>query len=505
MNTRMLNATLFSLHLLALPFAVGQEQGRTDEKQPEMLTMQVLVVDPDGHPVENAIVSLFALRAKGDGQHLTWDEEKLGRKPERRTNAAGLVDLPYPKVMEEEFEVGQLRLSVKHLDFVTFLEDRHVDEQPAKAELKRGFRIAAAVVDAETAQPITQDLYGLISSESILSDWKLADNGMLVSPVFESKKAWLRLIKLSPGQPNLYSELIPIDPTDRSRILLRDVKLSKGTRVEGRLEESIPRPIGNGYVAAMIVRNGPDNRFRWNSQWVWHDRADIADDGTFVFESLPTDEVLQLIPICDDWVPKNPRNEEVLPFYPEAAEKITSSFTFPQLFLLSAPQIAPTLKMVPATSVQVTVVDQDGKPMLGVEVASWPNQAWFDGGGQILGLARATSDWLKRARHGGPNQPYPSRYSAMTDANGVAVIRSMPADRTEGLVALLDGFEMPLNGTEREIRIDLKPGVVNEVTIKMQPAGTQVLKDKTFDLEDKDDDAAINKEVDADDDCQASN
>jgi len=44
----------------------------------------------------------------------------------------------------------------------------------------------------------------------------------------------------------------------------------------------------------------------------------------------------------------------------------------------------------------------------------------------------------------------------------------------------LEGYEMPLNGTDREIRIDLKPDVVTEVTIKLQRAGTEVLKDETF-------------------------
>jgi hypothetical protein len=91
------------------------------------------------------------------------------------------------------------------------------------------------------------------------------------------------------------------------------------------------------------------------------------------------------------------------------------------------------------------------------------------------------SDGLLQSRKPGERQfMRENRYSAKTDELGIAVMRSMPTDRPEGLVAMLKGYEMPLNGTEREIRIDLKPGVVTEVTIKMQPEGTDVLKDEAF-------------------------
>ena len=467
--------------VVAGSFASGQDQ--TEAPKPEFLMMQVLVLDPDGHPIENATVFPSGLRTKVEsGSHWGWSEPLHGPIPKLQSNAEGMVDLPYPKYVMEEIEVGTVTISVEHPDFVSFREDRSVDDKPAKIELKIGFRIAATAVDAETGDPIKQDLYGLVSGDSRLSDWKLSENGNLVSPVFEPNKTWFRLIKATPGEPNLYSELIEIDPTDRSRVLLRDLKLSKGTRVAGRLDDSVTRPISNGLVAATIVRRGSDGQeFNWNSKWMWYDKAPIAEDGTFVFESLPSGEVLQLIPICDDWVPANPTKEEVLPLFPDAAERLGSSFSQPQLILLNGPLVEPVLKMTPATSARVTVVDQAGKPLAGVEVGSWPNQMWFDGGSQILGSAYSMSDGLLQSRKSGERQfMRENRYSAKTDELGIAVIRSMPTDRTEGLFAYLKGYEMPLNGTDREIRINLKPGVVKEVTIKMQPEGTDVLKDETF-------------------------
>jgi len=483
MRFQILIATFLSLQLIAVSYAVGQEQEKADDKQPEMLTLQVLVVDPDGYPVENATVFPSGLRTKIEpGSHWRWRGDIFGPPPKLQTNAEGLVDLPFPKYVTEKLEVGTVTVSVQHPDFVTFWEDRSIDDEPAKIELKMGFRIAATAVDAETGQTITQDLYGLVSGDSRLSEWKLAENGTLISPVFEPNKTWLRLIRIVPGETHLFSEAIEIDPADRSRVFLRDVKLSKGTRVQGRLDDTIPRPIINGHVSAMIVRSSTDeNRFNWDSRWYWYDRASIAEDGSFVFESLPTGEVLQMIPVCDDWVPLNPTKEDVLPFFPEEAEWVGRSMSQPQLIRLDESLVEATLKMIEATSVKVTVVDSDGKPLAGVEVASWPNQYFFEGGSNILGTGFSVSDWLIQSRLQGERTiNRENRFSAKTDEDGVAIIRSMPPDRTEGLVAFLEGYEMPINGRDRKIRIDLKPGEVTEVTIKMQPAGTDVLKDELF-------------------------
>ncbi|XZE20370.1 hypothetical protein SH449x_000238 [Pirellulaceae bacterium SH449] len=449
----------------------------------EMLTLQVLVKDPDGHPIENATVFPSGLRTKAEpSSHWGWREELFGLLPKMQTSAEGLVDLPYPKYMTEKLEVGTVTISVEHPDFVTFREDRSVDDAPAEVPLKIGFRIAATAVDANSGEPIKTDLYGLVSGDTRMSDWKLAENGMLVSPVYESNKTWFRMMKIVPGEPTLFSELIEIDPADRSRVLLRNIKLAVGTRVEGKLDDSVTRPVKNGIVSAAINRRGSDGRrFNWFSTWRWLDKTIIAEDGTFVFESMPTDEVLQLIPICDGWVPKPPTKEDVLPFFPDMAERLGVFVAYPQLFRSRGPQIEPTLKMIPATSVKVTVVDRNNKPLPGVEVASRPYQYWFDGGSQILGTAFAMTNLLIGSRQGKEIVfEAGNRYTAKTDENGIAILHTMPPNRNQQLIALLKGFEMPLNGTDRYVRIQLKPDVVTEVTIKMQPEGTQVLSDKVY-------------------------
>lgn len=483
MSIRYAILILLVFQYLLSPLLVGQDPDNAIEKKAELLTMQVLIVDPDGHPIENATVYPSGLRTKVEpGSHWVWSEPLHGPIPKLQSNAEGLVALPYPKFVTEEIEVGTVTISVEHPDFVSFREDRSVDDTPAEVQLKLGFRIAATAVDAVTVQPIKQDLYGLVSGDSRLREWKLADNGMLVSPVFQPSKIWFCLIRSVPGEPNLYSELLEIDPSDRSRVLLRDIKLAPGTRVQGRLDDAIPRPIRNGLVSAYISKPGSgENQFRWDAEWNWAEKTPIAADGTFVFESLPTGEILQMIPICDDWVPAPPSKEEVLPFFPQEADQLVISMSRPQLIRLEGPQVEPVLKMLPATSVKVTVLDPNDRPLAGAQVVSWPNQLWFGSGSQILGTAYSWSEMLHRSRQSDEWSFHREhRYMAKTDEHGIAIIHTLPPNQTEGLVASLEGYEMPLNGTDREIRINLKPGVVTEVTIKMQPEGTDVLKDEAF-------------------------
>ncbi len=469
---------------LAFPLSTEAQETESKAKKPpaELLIARVLIQDADGQPLEDATVFPSGLRTKAEpGSHWGWSPERHGPLPKLRTNAEGIVEVPYPKYVQEKLETGQITWSVEHPDFVNFREDRNVDDNPAVIQLKRGFRIAASAIDAETGKSIQADLYGILAGDSRASDWKIKDNGMLVSPVFDPQQTTLRIVKCSLGQPLLFSDMIDVDPKDRSRVLLRDVKLSVGTRVEGRLDDSVVRPIKNGYVSIWIVRksNSPDGG-SWNNRWTWMDKTPIAEDGTFVFESLPKDEVLQMIPICDDWVPKKPTVESILPFFPDAANQLGGGMTVPQLVKLEGALVKTTVLMEPATSVRVAVVDENGDPLPRAEVVMWPNQLWFDGGSQILGDAYPMPEVLRASRDGEYKWSRELRFSAKTDAAGIAVINNLPINSTESIAVSLNGFEMLIKGTDRNVSVDLKPDKTAEITIRMQPKGTQVLDQNAF-------------------------
>ena len=460
-------------------FAQDVDADKEDPIKPKspMLTQQVLVVDPDGKPVEDATVTPRGMRTKIErGSWWGWNKDYHGPQPEIKTGADGIAEVPYPQYVHEKLECGTLNYNVTHDDFVPFDSDRGVADDPAKIKLERGYRIAATAVHAETGEKIKTDLYAVASGYTP-RQWKLHANGMLVSPVFAKKQSTLRILQVVDGVPKLYSESIEVEPDDKSRVLLKDVKLSSGVRVEGKLDDSVERPIKNGIVAATIKRKSKKSD-DWASTWGWNSKATINEDGTFVFESLPPGEVLQMISICDGWVAAPPNQGEVLRFFPK--ETRARGMVTPQLIELKGEKVEPVIEMEKTTSVEVTVFDPSGEPLEGATVVMWPNQYWFDGGSQIVGDAYSTVEFLYKTRTEKFEYERTNRFKSKTDKNGVAVIPNLPADRTESLAVAHKKYEQPISGRGRQLRVNLKTDRIAKVTVKMQEKGTEVLNANNF-------------------------
>ena len=204
-------------------------------------------------------------------------------------------------------------------------------------------------------------------------------------------------------------------------------------------------------------------------------RQTIEEDGKFVFESLPRDAVLQMIAVCDDWVPAQPTFESIANYFPDEAADFNrriTSFCLPQFAKLSGNDASVTLRMTPAASVKATFIGPDGKPLSEVKTHMWPNQYWLKGGSNILGAAYPSRDSMAAQRRGEEIEwPRSSRFSGTSDANGVCVIKNLPPMAADGLAADHDKFELPITNGDREIRFKLKEGEQKELTIKLQAKG----------------------------------
>lgn len=451
------------------------DTAKPDVPKPEMLTCKVLVLDPDGNPIEDATVFCTGLRTKADpGSHWIWLEQRLGPAPKLKTNEQGIVEMPYPKYVMEKLETGKMTWSVEHSDFVDAREDRSVSDAPAEIQMVRGFRIAVTAVNADTGTQIKNDLHVIIGGA--WGDWNLRENGTLTSPVFSKRVCTMRVVQLENGSPSLFSESITIEPGDRSRVFLKNVALSLGTRVEGKIDPSVPRPIRNGQVAVIVKSNVPNVGVRDN--WSWYDKASIQEDGSFVFESLPPDEVMQIVLVCDGWISAKPEKATVLKFFLDEERSLNQGVTFPQVIPLKGTRIEPTILMNKATAVKVTVKSPNGNPVEGAVVSMWPNQYWFHGGSQVLGAAYSQREMMITARKGDTGQIKRTiRFLATTDESGVAIIRNLPTNTTELISVGYDDFEMPISGERRVASVNLKPNEVAEITIQMQKKGTAALGD----------------------------
>lgn len=448
--------------------AANEEFGST--RKVEMLVAKILVVDPDDHPVEDATVSPKWILADDGGEThwIRWSEDEFGPLPQVSTGKNGIADVPYPKYASGDLISKTLNLNVRHPDFVSFLRNRDVDDRPAVVKLKRGFRVALSAIDSATGNKIKTNLFGVMSGRKSEEDWKLFKNGMLVSPNFTSQPRQMRVMQIDPGKPILFSSIIKVEPGDDSRVLLRDIRLAIGTRVEGCIDQSVPRPIKNGHVAAAIVRISKSRPNDHERKWTWIDDASISENGSFVFESLPPGEVLQMIAVCDGFVPKQPTKPDVMAVFPELANQLQGHRTLPHLVTLSGDKVTTTIMMQKATSLRVLAKTPDGTLLAGVEIEAIPNQEWFRYGTSVLGAAIRTEQALKANREGNQLPEYENPFTAETDDNGLAIIKSLPPNRRFGLRATHGVFEVPINEFgNRWASAETKGGEINELTIEM--------------------------------------
>jgi hypothetical protein len=151
----------------------------------------------------------------------------------------------------------------------------------------------------------------------------------------------------------------------------------------------------------------------------------------------------------------------------------TDPFGRPQVF--TTDQLEIEVPMTPMARCQVKVLEEDEHPVAGVEVESWPNVGWWNGGSQIYCETLVRSERLLGTHDylGAMEKPYPRPYCATTDAKGEAVLQ-LPAGR--GRLAIHNEvYELPINLGRRDVRIQLPGGQTNETVLHVQPKGTDKL------------------------------
>ena len=199
----------------------------------ERLSLEVHVVDPDGNPIEGALVTPSGMIfAKGPNGTFGWIDSEPEKVANLLTNKNGVVTVTYPKHPIEDQEVARVVLRVKHTAFVELIRFANVADAPIEIEMERGFQIAVSAINADTGEPIKTNLFAH-SNRIEPSDWEQKSNGMLVSPVFGKQECDFRLVQIVDGKPVRFSKLISVDPDKNSRALFKKceaIQSGHGTR-----------------------------------------------------------------------------------------------------------------------------------------------------------------------------------------------------------------------------------------------------------------------------------
>lgn len=389
--------------------AGGNEQ--TVKPEPETQTKKVRVIDPEGNPIEGATVEVKQIRMEVmlEGRTLVFfrsnqideDNDLIAKS---LTNADGVAEIVYTPsnlgwrtntdpvsvVRAKSFE-----FMASHSSFVDQSKNRvHFDQEVTEIQMDRGFRIAVSAVDGETGQRLTENLYAAIGADDVT--WKTKNNGTLVSSPMEQRDRFLRVVELVEDKPARFSKRYEIKPGQKQRVLIKDVQVSAGTRVVGRLSDSVSRPVKKGYVIARIALDPEATGDQESStHWQWNEAVKIEEDGTFVFESLPGDEVLQMISVCEGWVQAKPDIDSVAKFFPTARlDQLAREGVVPQVVELKGKQVSVTLDMEPTHTMRVRVVGPQGAPIKGAKIKCLPLQNWYCGISDYVGTAYSQRELL---------------------------------------------------------------------------------------------------------------
>jgi len=312
--------------------------------------------------------------------------------------------------------------------------------------------------------------------------------GYFTSPVVKLDRRWMRVVASNEDRPVLFSHLIDVTNPERVEEDGTIVAiLEPGIRLEGRLDDSVPRPIKYGCVE-LYINEGQDHKI--GGGWTWQQTAPVKEDGTFEFDSLPTGGHVQLFALVDGYQSTRPTPEELKNYLKlhdaGKASVLDNAFErhdafWPHLFPLT-PGLYKTeveLPCTPTTSLNVKVVDPIGQPIEGAEVKFNPNGLFF--GGKLF--IPATEVWSmanqiiapdKEARKQRLEWAQETFLRVKTDAEGIARVRNLPADDRESYKVTADGYQMPVYPTSslddpaRYALIDLAGGQTLRRTITME-------------------------------------
>ncbi len=458
----------------------------------------IKVVDSSGKPVAGAVIKPDGLRPKKNGGHYRWTDRFPVKPLPVTTDSSGVARVPYPHFVEERLETGEISFSVDHPDFCSdrpfrvvaasppthaslrkkaayYLEyalalvSRKASVRPDPVVLQRGatVEVSGYVGPKEARLPAVRPM---ISPEwwGSREFWREKEPGVLSTRKVPAGTNHLRLVYFRDGASTLFSDMVSFDAKvgETNRL---DLELKPGSRVSGRLEDTVPRPVADGQVVAQILTAEIDPQ---SNPPIWHLWRPIAPDGTFVFDSVPRGR-LEIIAICDGFVSQ------------DGPSKRQTGQRTPQQFVIEQPAHDIVLQMEPTAACAVQILDDHDQPLPGAEVAFWPNVLWNDYGSTIFASdLYDTADLLKS-----PKRPdwssvgdRKNRFSAVSDSHGIALVRDLPEHAgNDSFMVTHPAFEMPVHrdpGGEayRYGRASVSAGQTNRVTVRLQKRGTQFVE-----------------------------
>jgi hypothetical protein len=267
--------------------------------------MLVVVEDEAGNPIEGAAILPDGFRVQGphSADAYSWIPERFGLPEKATTDREGKAYVKYPVIgiPEEKLLTGKLIFTVNHPDFFRVRPQEYsVDGTERPIRLVRGVSLKVSGYFGSDHQPVPE-LAPNLSQEGIHpEDWQKEENGIYAFHQLSPGGHLLQLMGRLPSGEIVYSESFDFT-AEKGKQYNFALEMKPGIRLEGRLDNRVPRPVRNGRVlievrpkqipASLIPEDFDDQREKYGYVSCWHSYRPIAEDGSFVFESVPPGEV----------------------------------------------------------------------------------------------------------------------------------------------------------------------------------------------------------------------
>ncbi|TWU01069.1 hypothetical protein [Stieleria varia] len=433
----------------------------------ETAPLVVSVKDEEGKPIAGVVVRPYACRCLEDrGSHYGWPTYNVGPPGAPKTDAEGKVTIMYPVKFGRSPEWNttcEVSALLSHPEYIS----ERLDEDPrggtAEATMKAGCQLSFSATDSN-GTPVE---FGVtMAGPGRNATWSIDENGTRRSRAIPDG-SWQTML-VSPGESgkHLFSGVLPIRLRDQQAVNIRNLRLTPGLRLAGKLDDSVPRPVTNGTISVYCLPR-PDGRVYAdeNPSLCWETWTNVNDDGSFEFPSLPRTGLIQLIAVCDTHVVKN-------------VDVIDPNPHFRQGMYLTIDERDDlediTVPMEPAGTLQVTVLDPEGKPLPNAPVSTWPNQSMHLSGSTILGRKWDAIELIQQ-QIDSESEPRlrmrrrESRFETKTDEKGVAILKGIPLNKRESLLVYHDEYLMPISDArgDREMSYEITDDQPLQLTVEM--------------------------------------
>jgi len=446
-------------------------------------TVLATVQDAGGRPVSGVSIKPTGFRVKGmhGADAYSWPMNHSGPAEEVTTDQNGQAYLKYPVmgIPEEKELTGALILMVTHPEYVSrHIQDFAVDGTNQPIRMTRGIPLEVSGYFGNDRRPVTE-IVPNINERTIpvkLADWQKHPGGSLTFSRLSPGGHLLMLMGRLPSGEVVYSDTLAFT-AETNRAYQYALELKPGIRLEGQLDERVPRPVHNArvmisvrpeqYPSRLVIEDFYALYEKYGGHAHWHSYRPIAEDGTFVFESLPPGEA-DITALGEGFASKT---VGTLQNRFQGGLQENSGMAIPQ----TCPLVAPVTRVQIATEatarLELTTVTKKGAPIEGVWAGLFVSAFRMI---HQFGYYKVSSEEPFRMI-----PPLPDLdFSGRTDKHGKLVLHDFPAEG-HGLSVSHPKYQAPLQDPkgwrDRHLRLTYAPGQTNSLKLVMEPVGSSFI------------------------------